>query len=38
MQVRKEGITMGALTGIGLYAAIFVAILRGIFENIVNLF
>lgn len=29
---------MGALTGIYLYAAIFVAILRGIFENIVNFF
>ncbi len=26
------------LTGGGLYAAIFVAIIRGIFENIVNLF
>lgn len=29
---------MGALTGLGLYAAIFVAIIRGICENIANFF
>lgn len=29
---------MGALTGLGLYAAIFVAIIRGLIENIAGWF
>lgn len=29
---------MGALTGLGLYAAIIVAIIRGLIENIANFF